>query len=198
MITWGELIRPKIVRALELLSPLEYIMHEIRNNPTALTRDIQTLGDAVLTGETSQKLVFWKLDQINAHLNEHYAGLIEEEVRAGKDTSDIIGKLTSLMQMTRDEKTKESSESWGGAAEGMDTMAAPKRGQLRRALAEASYAALELKYLPVLQAAGQPDKDVQDLLSDKIGATQSRAPSYAGNTPGGVHATHRLPRPPEG
>lgn len=183
-ITWGQLVRPKIVEALKLLSPLDDVMHEIRDNPTSLTRDIQTLGDAVLTGETSQKLVFWKLEQVNAHLNEHYAGLIEEEMRAGKGTSAIVGKLTSLMQMAREEKTKESSEPWGGDSEGTDNTAAPKRGQLRRALAEASYVALELKYLPILQAVGQPNKDVQDLLSAAFAARSVLPKAVLLATPG--------------
>lgn len=129
-------------------------MHDISDDPTALTRDIQTLRDAILTGETSLKLAFWKIEQINAHLADHYLGLIEEEVEAGKGSAAIIKKLVTLMQMaSREEKAKDTNETWRGGADGTDVLAAPKRGQLRRALAEATYVALELKFLPILQEA---------------------------------------------
>ncbi|KAL3894525.1 MAG: hypothetical protein SGPRY_013787 [Prymnesium sp.] len=49
---WRQLVRPQIVGAVRLMSPLYDVMHDIQSNPTALTREIQTLGDAILTGET--------------------------------------------------------------------------------------------------------------------------------------------------
>lgn len=68
--------------------------------------------------------------------------------------------------------------------DGADTMAAPKRGQLRRALAESSYAQLELTYLPILQEIGQPRKDVQDLLSAAFAAKSVLPKAVLLATPG--------------
>ncbi|KAL3892839.1 MAG: hypothetical protein SGPRY_014734 [Prymnesium sp.] len=181
---WRQLARPKIVGAVRLMSPLYDVMHDVQSNPTALTREIQTLGDAILTGDTSQKLVFWRLEQINAHLLEHYSGLIEQEARAGKSTVSIVLKLVSLLQMAGEEKSKEVNEPYAGGVDGADTMAAPKRGQLRRALAEASYAELELTFLPILQEAGQPRKDVQDLLSASFAAKSVLPKAVLLATPG--------------
>ena len=157
---WPPLILSKVSRAVPRLETLSALLHSAAGKPAMLIKEMMTIGDAMLPGDTSQKIVFLKLTDIERELREDYDEMINTRREAGDSTGQIIKRLIALLPAPK-EGDKE-----GGAAEGSETphgLMAPKRGQVRKALADASFAALEAAWMDKLQGTQTAESTIEML-----------------------------------
>lgn len=180
-IEWPALIRNKLAVALRRLPTLGKIFSAALDNIPRLLREVERLGEATLTGDPAQRLTFWRIEEVEKKVTEQCGGVVSEMAKAGKSVTEIVSKVVELL-------TPQTSTS--GAAdrpmgeEGLDEAAAPKRGQVRRAMGEEAYATLEAKFLPALLKPGQPDKDVLELLSHCFSSKSLLPKAVLLHTPG--------------
>lgn len=161
---WTSLVHSRIVVAVGRLSVLAEIMRDIEGEPAKLVKEVQRLGDVLLKGDTSQKLPFWRITEVEDYLARNLRGLVVEARAAGADTVQIIDRLLDVVQQEAP-KDKGERVSEGLAIDSVEHTP-PRRGQIVRALGERTYAKLERTFLPILQEAGQPRKVGSDLLSE--------------------------------
>lgn len=178
---WPALVRNKLALALRQLPTLGKMFAGSLSNTPLLVREVARLGEVALTGDPAQRLSFWRIEEIEKKVTEQCGGMISEMARGGKDTTEIVTKVIDLL-------TPSTSANVAGERppleEGAEELAAPKRGQIRRAMGEEAYATLETKFLPTLMAPGQPDKDVSSLLSHCFNSKSLLAKAVLLHTPG--------------
>lgn len=164
---WAALVQPILPAAIAKLGMVEEIMRDIMTQPATLVREVERLGDALLTGDQTQKMVFWKLSEIDKELRRSYAEAVREQRAEGKDSAEIVQNLIDLISPTSEATGTRGQLMGEGRMEEIDAgPSAPKRGQIKRAMAEASFQRLEQGFLATLQSPGQPDKDVMELLKE--------------------------------
>lgn len=164
---WPALVRSRIDSAVKQLHPLREVMGDHLHSTANLTREVGRVGDMVLEGDNSQKLPFARINEVNQYLHENFDGFIHEARDANRHSDDIIQRLAQLMAVSGAKNPLDRTETEAPSQGAMDpTTLPPKKAQLRKALAARSYARLESKYLGILQAQGQPDKEALQLLSD--------------------------------
>jgi hypothetical protein len=143
---WAALVHGKLATAIEKYLPtLKTLFLNTLDDPGALVREVQGLGDLVLAGDEGTKLPFWKIEEVEAILKKDHLGLIESERAAGSTTAAIVEKLTDRLRAAQRSAKGAPSESKDEEVRG------PKPGQLERALAEPSYARLEAAHTARLQ-----------------------------------------------
>lgn len=159
---WAALVRNKLGLAIRRLPTLGKVFAGSLGNAPRLIREMARLGEATLTGDPSQRLTFWRIEEVEKKVAEQCGGVVNEMEKAGKATTEIVTKIVDLIQPT-------SSANLGGerpqTEESAEEVMAPKRGQVRRAMGEEAYASLEARFLPTLMTPGQPDKEVLTMLS---------------------------------
>lgn len=160
---WAALAHSKIEKALRRMPMLSEVLDDLKGQPASLVRDVERLGDAVLKGEQSLKRPFSRVMEVEQYLGDNMAGLVAQSRAAGVDSTKIIERIIELAQPgpATEKSLREGEDDTGRIVE----IVPPKRGQIVRALGEASYAELERRYLGVLLQEGQPDKDSARLLA---------------------------------
>ena len=125
---------------------------------------MQTLGDSILSGDEGQKLPFYKVMEIEAHLERFYQATITSEREEGGDTDAILEKLQDRIVAAK------GSAKAPAADRDDDDMRGPKPGQMTRALAEKSYSSLEAKHIDKLRAGGTTNDDRLVMFADNFAA----------------------------
>eukprot|EP00966_Prymnesium_polylepis_P298088 6888078-Prymnesium_polylepis.1 len=92
-VTWPVLIREKIAKALPRLAPLDMLLEEVSTQTQVVIRELMAIGDAVVSGENSQKLVFASISDVRDYVAEHYTEYIREKRRAGKGSVELCKLL---------------------------------------------------------------------------------------------------------
>ncbi|KAL3901645.1 MAG: hypothetical protein SGPRY_012250 [Prymnesium sp.] len=169
---WATLVHTILPMAILKLPTMEAVTRDILGQPAVLTREVERLGEAsVLQGDDSSKMVFWRLAEVEKEMSKTYADAVEELRAGGRDSTQIVQKIIELAGSPADNDRQTWPPTEGGKMDEAEALLqAPKRGQIKRALAEASYQRLEQAFLDVLQTQGQPDKDVMQLLRDSFQA----------------------------
>lgn len=164
---WPALVHAKIVKAIRRLPRIATVMEDYADQPATLVREVQRLGDTVLKGELSQKLPFWRITEVESFLASNLGGLIDQSKAAGLSSTEIVDRIIEVLKV---DSGQEKPEPGGVANEEAGGIMPPKRGQIVRALGEASFSELQAKFQPVLLEGGQPNKDSADLLSNCFAA----------------------------
>ena len=152
---WASMVRGRLARAISHYLPtLHTIFEDYYGDPDKLVRAVQTLGDAVLPGDDGLKLPFYKILEVEAHLEKYYSSTISSEREAGGDTDTILEKLDDRLAAA---KNVSKGVAAVGDPDGED-LRGPKPGQMSRALAEASFSQLEAKHLENLRNGGTNDE----------------------------------------
>jgi len=185
---WAALVHSKIDKALRRMPVLSEVLEDLKGRSADLVRDIERLGDAVQKGEKAHKRPFWRVMEVEHYLKENMAGLIAQSKAAGVDSGKIIERIVELAQPgeASEKPSREDVEDVGRATD----VVAPKRGQIVRALGEASYAQLERRYLDILLQEGQPGKDTGQLLADCFAVRTVLPKAVLLSTPGTRIATY--------
>ena len=148
-IEWGPLVQNKLPKVLRRSLPtLLLIFEDYLDEPAALVREIQSLGDYVLPGDDASKLVFWKILEVEQTLRRKFGDLVDTEVEGGTSSSALIEKLKDRLRAGRAEGRAQDS----GGAGTSDELRGPKPSQVAKAAAEKDFTRLEVKYTPLLLA----------------------------------------------
>lgn len=174
-------MRNKLAVALRRLPTLGKIFAATLDNTPLLIREITRLGEAALEGDPAQRLAFWRIDEVEKKVTKQCGGLVNEMSKGNKPATEIVSKVIELI--TPSQPVNPHGER-PAVEEGTEDTAAPKRGQVRRAMGEEAYATLEAKFLPKLMAPGQPDKDPLDLLSHCFNSKSLLPKAVLLHTPG--------------
>lgn len=180
---WPALIQTKISRAVTRLYPLSHLLADEQDQPAQLILQVQRLGDALLSGARAQKKVFRRITEVNAELDSSFRGLIEEGRAAGSNTTALMERILYLTASTTSKgKGQEHSgdQVSGGSGE---EVSGPKRDQMRRALAEQSFARLEQKFDGKLKNP-ESELDKLDMLSECFSETTVLPKAVLLNCPG--------------
>mmetsp|Transcript_20395 Transcript_20395/g.50920 ORF Transcript_20395/g.50920 Transcript_20395/m.50920 type:complete len:587 (+) Transcript_20395:419-2179(+) len=185
---WSALVHSKLNKALRRMPMLSEVLDDFKDQSAQLVRDMERLGDAVLRGEQSVKRPFSRIMEVESYLRDNMAGLVAQSRAAGVDSTKLVDRIVELAQpATSGEKSQRDNDEDGGR---VPEIAPPKRGQIVRALGEASYAELERRYLGILLQEGQPDKDSRQLLADCFAARTVLTKAVLLATPGTRIATY--------
>lgn len=157
---WAALVQTKLANAIRMHLPtLEMIFRDYFDEPAKLVREVQALGDMVLSGDGATKLPFWHIEDIEKSLTQHFHGMVVSERDEGHDTGVIVEKLANRL------KASKLNEKAGGEGRIEDEdMKGPKPGQMTRALAAQEYTRLEVKYTTALQADRMTNEEVLEML----------------------------------
>ena len=93
---WRQLVTTKLCRAVKRLSQLSMVTHSCSDSAATLIRDIERLGKAALTG-TGDKMVLWRINELEEILAADYAGAIEVKYDEGVPTTQIINDIIKLL-----------------------------------------------------------------------------------------------------
>ena len=161
---WAAIVQGRLALAMKRHLPtLEELFHDYLDYPTTLVRETQSLGDLALLGDDAQKLPFWNIERVESVLAKDYAGLIHSERLEGKDTAQILEKVVERLKGAKAvNKTSEGRDD--------EDLRGPKPGQLTRALADADYSKVEVKYLEAIQRHSMTTDDKLDMLRDCLTA----------------------------
>ena len=142
---WAALVQTKLPKAIRMYLPtLEKIFADYLHLPAKLVMEVQSLGDAILTGDDTSKLPLWKIEEVENRLKAACGDMVDAEVDLGTTTEALLIKLyKQIKDAKRDEKP--------AADIGGEDFRGPKPGQLARARSEKAFAGLESKFLPTLQ-----------------------------------------------
>jgi hypothetical protein len=157
---WLPLVSSKLDAAVGQLPQLSRILRDHRGSPAMLSRDIHVLGDACLGGEASTRLPLYRIADIESSLSAHYEDYINSRITAGDSTVDMVKSVARLLRV--EEGAGGSTDPAATGPDAAEKVVAPKRGQVRRAVLEGSFARLEAKWLPRLK---DPDYDRKDNLT---------------------------------
>lgn len=163
---WQVLVKGRLGIAVSRLSPLDALMEDHRRKPSLLVRDVQRVGHALLPGDGADKLVLWRISELNEKLRTEWSDYIYEKQAASEDTTAIVNKLVEAPEGRGGRGTGDGSierEITGATEAG--GMVAPKQKQMERALRAESYLRLEHEFLDPLRTKGQPQKDVLRMLA---------------------------------
>jgi hypothetical protein len=165
---WPGIIRERIVSALPRLFPLDLLLGDVASQAGIIIRELQAVGDAVLPGDTAQKLVFQDIVRVRDYVAEHYTEYIQEQRGAGKGSLDLCKLLIAHISAQ------------GGVAPGLDKegakvpegekFVAPKPNQIRRALVAASCVRLERTYLLELREGTSSSARTLEIIGDALHA----------------------------
>ena len=160
---WPALVLSKIDKATERLDAVRQLLHSVVGKPALILKELQAVGDAMLPGETSQKLPLLKLDDLEKRLqSDGLDSLIKGRRAAGDSTSQIGIRLVRMLSPLKDDDKQEEK-----SAEGvLSGLVPPKRAAVRKATADAGYVRLEAKWLTKLQGVEMSSDDTLDLLDD--------------------------------
>ena len=131
------------------LPTLAVLFADYKGDTPRLVREVQRVGDMMLYGDEGVKLPFWKIEEVETTLTRDYGEFIRSERGEGRNTTEILERLTH--RANADRTNNETGRGGGGGREGETDVQGPKPGQMSRALAEASHVRLEGKYLKVLE-----------------------------------------------
>ena len=142
---WVALVQTKLPKAICMHLPtLKMIFADYLRQPAKLVMEVQSLGDAILTGDDASKLPLWKIEEVEGRLQASCGDMVEAEVDLGASTDALLSKLyKQIKDAKRDDKPM--------ADIGGEDFRGPKPGQLARARSEKAFAGLESKFLPTLQ-----------------------------------------------
>eukprot|EP00966_Prymnesium_polylepis_P060419 1402134-Prymnesium_polylepis.1 len=157
---WPSLVMSKIDRATARLPTLRKLLHSIIGHPAAIIRELHVVGDAMLGGDTAQKLPLLKLDDIERRLNDEYDALIQGRYDAGDATGEITRRLIKMLVPPKEEE-KQDDKSAEGPTYGL---LAPKRAAVRKATADRSFVELESRWMSRLQSGEMTGEDTLELL----------------------------------
>lgn len=180
---WPALVQNKIDESVSHLGVLSSVLHDQRGAAALLTRDVQAVGDMVLGGEASARMPLLRIDEIEQRLSDPHDGVsdyVAAQRGAGASTQDIIKGIKRIFGGSASgDKEREHKESEHEIA-----MAGPKRAQVERATAEASFAKLEVAWYDVLREEGQPKKDNFAMFDDCFRARSVLAKAVLLRSPG--------------
>lgn len=130
------LVRARIDSAVRELHPLSEVMKDHLDSTANLAREAQRMGDMVLEGVTSQKLLFARINEVNQFLRENFDGFIQQAREASRQSDDIIKRLAQLMAVSGAKESMESEESAASSHKAADpNTLPPKKAQFRKPLA---------------------------------------------------------------
>ena len=148
---WAAIIQERLKQAIvDFLPTLKQVFEDYLDNSSQLVREVQTLGDMLLTGGEGQKLPFWKILEVEAELCKLYGDLVRSEREAHQGTAEILEKLGERVRASRAHGS--SSHAHMGLLD--EEVRGPKPGQVVRAMADKSYSNLEAKLTEALQKGG--------------------------------------------
>ena len=148
---WTVLVQNKMARTLKRDMPtLTVLFHDYMGQPNKLVREVESLGDLVLTGLEAQKLPLYNLERLESMLTKTYGEIILAEEREGSSTEEMLHKVWERAQLVAKAGLVANRASDAYIGEEAATQG-PKPGQLTRATAAEPYVTLEVKYLPKLQ-----------------------------------------------
>ncbi|KAL3917733.1 MAG: hypothetical protein SGPRY_006287 [Prymnesium sp.] len=85
------------------LPTMEAVTRDLLDQPAALAREVERLGEAVLQGDSSNKMVLWRLAEV------------ENEMRAGgRHSTQIAQQLIELASSPADKGGQTGSSTEGG------------------------------------------------------------------------------------
>lgn len=163
---WPTIVQGRLGPAIRTMDLLHDLCHDLTEQPGALAREIQRLGDCVLPGEAAQKNAFCRLKEIERRVGEEYEGLIREGRANNTPAVTTVDKIIELATASGSNEKAGTSTVDGGAD---DPVAAPKRAHISRALAERSYVQLRDKYAPLLRDT-ETKVDKMELLAECLAA----------------------------
>jgi len=153
---WPSLVQNKVEQAVNRLPVIKQILHERRGAPVLMIRDIVSLGEAVF-GSDSARSPLMRIDELERRLADPHGGVadyVAAQKGGGATTDAIVDGVTKIYaRPSGEDKNQEAVDGQAGG------VVAPKRAQVRKATAEASFAALELQWYGILSEEGQPRKD---------------------------------------
>ena len=161
---WAGLVQMKLPRAIRMHLPtLEKIFADYLHLPAKLVMEVQSLGDAILTGDDDSKLPLWKIEEVECRLKEAYGDVVDAEVELGASTDMILVKVYKQINDAKREE-RPIADVGGGNFRG------PKPGQLARARSERVFAGLESKFLPILQRGSATEIELLDVIKGSLSA----------------------------
>ena len=162
---WAAMIQGRLPYAVSTNLPMQNeVFKDYLTDPAKLVRAMQTLGDSILSGDEGQKLPFYKVMEIEAHLERFYQATITSEREEGGDTDAILEKLQDRIMAAK------GSAKVPAADRDDDDIRGPKPGQMTRALAEKSYSSLEAKHIDKLRAGNTTNDDRLVMFADNFAA----------------------------
>jgi hypothetical protein len=165
---WRGLVAPQILSVLRRqdMARLWSVFSDHDGSISMLLRDLQRVGDVLLPGTHEGKLVLWRLAELQEIMELKYGDMIDQE-RSSGDTDSIVRRLLSLAEAER------ASQGVGGGSghpppedSSSVPIVGPKRAQVARALAAASYVELETQYLEVVRDTSRTNEMLCTLLAD--------------------------------
>ena len=103
---WAGLVQMKLPQAIRNHLPtLEKIFAGYLHLPARLVMEVQSLGDAVLTGDDDSKMPLLKIVEVENRLKETCGDVVDAEVERGASTDALLIKVYKHINGARAEKS---------------------------------------------------------------------------------------------